>query len=77
MFRSYDHLQADVFSRMYSADNGSVFFFFRIFVMIVNDYGDRFNVNRVLLRSWVRIPMEAWMFVCVLCAFILRLHSLR
>jgi hypothetical protein len=23
------------------------------------------------LRSWVRIPLEAWMFVCVLCAFIL------
>jgi hypothetical protein len=23
------------------------------------------------LRSWVRIPLEVWMFVCVLCAFIL------
>jgi hypothetical protein len=23
------------------------------------------------LRSWVRIQLEAWMFVCVLCAFIL------
>jgi hypothetical protein len=23
------------------------------------------------LRSWVRIPLEAWMFVCALCAFIL------
>jgi hypothetical protein len=23
------------------------------------------------LRSWVRIPLETWMFVCVLCAFIL------
>jgi hypothetical protein len=29
------------------------------------------------LRSWVRIPLEACMFVCVLCAFILCLHSLR
>jgi hypothetical protein len=29
------------------------------------------------LRSWVRIPLEAWMFVCVLCAFILCLRSLR
>jgi hypothetical protein len=24
MFRSYDHLQADIFSRIYSTDNGSV-----------------------------------------------------
>jgi hypothetical protein len=23
------------------------------------------------LTSWVRIPLEAWMFVCVLCAVIL------
>jgi hypothetical protein len=23
------------------------------------------------LRWWVRIPLEAWLFVCVLCAFIL------
>jgi hypothetical protein len=23
------------------------------------------------LISWVRIPLEAWMFMCVLCAFIL------
>jgi hypothetical protein len=29
------------------------------------------------LRSWVRIPLEAWMFVCGLCAFILCLRSLR
>jgi hypothetical protein len=27
------------------------------------------------LRSWVRIPLEAWMFVCVLCAFFLFLQS--
>jgi hypothetical protein len=29
------------------------------------------------LRSWVRIPLEAWMFVCVLCAFILCLPSVE
>jgi hypothetical protein len=35
MFRSYDHLQADIFSRTYSTDNGSVVF--RILVIVMND----------------------------------------
>jgi hypothetical protein len=44
MFRSYDHLQVDVFSRIYTTDNGSVFFF-RILDIIVYDYSDMFKVN--------------------------------
>jgi hypothetical protein len=50
MFWSYDHLQVDAFSRICSTDNRSiVFFFFRILDIIVNDYGDRFNVSRLLI----------------------------
>jgi hypothetical protein len=48
MFRSYDHLQVDTLSRFYSTDNGSLVFF-RILDIIVNDYGDRFNVGRLLI----------------------------
>jgi hypothetical protein len=29
------------------------------------------------LRSWVRIPLERWMFVCVLCAFIMCLSRVE
>jgi hypothetical protein len=46
MFRSYNHLQADIFSRTYSTDKGSVVF--RILVIIMNDYSDRFTVSRLL-----------------------------
>jgi hypothetical protein len=45
MFRSYDHLQVDMFSRNYSTDNGSVVF--RILVIIMNDYSDWFIVSRL------------------------------
>jgi hypothetical protein len=30
-----------------------------------------------LLRSWVRIPTGAWMFVCCVCVCVVRLRSLR
>jgi hypothetical protein len=49
MFQSYDHLQVDIFSRIYSTDNGSIVFF-TILDIIVNDYGDRFNVSRLLIN---------------------------
>jgi hypothetical protein len=39
--------------------------------------GLRHELSSPTLRSWVLIPLEAWMFVCVLCAFILCLYSLR
>jgi hypothetical protein len=37
----------DIFSRNYSTDNGSIVF--RILVIIMNDYSDRFIVSRLLL----------------------------
>jgi hypothetical protein len=58
MFRSYDHLHADIFSRIYSADNGTVLFF-RILDIIVNGYSDRFNVSRLLIDMvailWIKM----------------------
>jgi hypothetical protein len=47
MFRSYNHLQADIFYRNYSTDNGSVVF--RVLVIIMNDYSDRSVISRLLL----------------------------
>jgi hypothetical protein len=44
MFRSYDHLHADIFSRTLSTDNGYVVFF-RILDIIVNYYSDRIHYD--------------------------------
>jgi hypothetical protein len=50
MFRSYDHLQAEMYlPENYSTDNGSVVS--RILVNIMNDYSDRFIVSRLLLDA--------------------------
>jgi hypothetical protein len=48
MFRSYDHLQAGIFSlelTLLTTDP----FFFTLLDIIVNDYDDHFNVNTLLL----------------------------
>jgi hypothetical protein len=57
MFRSYDHLQADIFSRIYCTDNGSVDFL--TLDIIVDDYSDRFNVSRLLL-IWLLFYELKW-----------------
>jgi hypothetical protein len=41
MFRSYDHLQMEIYTVCPQ----------RMLVIIVNDYGNRFNVNRLLIDT--------------------------
>jgi hypothetical protein len=58
MFRSYNHLQADIFFlelTLLTMDQ----LFFRIVVIIVNDYSDLFNVSRLLL-IWLLFYKLKW-----------------